>query len=378
MSYDNPNFTILTSGGCNSFCSFCTDPMKRKASLQYVANLVTTITSALPAHIRQVSISGGEPTLSPDLPAILSLVSLSRRFDKVVLTTNGARLRKFLPLLSRTINHLNVSRHGIGYEACTKVFGTDKIITDQDLKEAAFELNKAGIDVNLNHVYSKDSALTVQYVLDYLDYARSVGATSVSFRYDQNENSLEPTYLEKLFSDWKVTTQGGCPVCRSHTVLVGGFPVVFKASFAEPSKAIADVYELIYHITGVLSTDWEGLQEFTPAKAQAYSAEFARDQFKQHAVVAHAVAAPSSPARGRAARARAPVQVSAVSPSPVVPSAGGGCGGSFGGSCRASSAVAFVPEFERPKNAYLLATDFGGGCGGSFGGGCGGSSGSGC
>jgi molybdenum cofactor biosynthesis enzyme MoaA len=157
-------------------------------------------------------------------------VKMSRRFDKVVLTTNGSRLLQHLDVIKRTVNHLNVSRHAIGYEANTRVFGTRAIISDADLGAAAFELNKAGIDVNLNHVYGKDSSLTVQYVLDFIEYARSVGATSVSFRYDQNENSLEPTYLENLFSEWKATHAGGCPVCRNHTVLVGGFPVVFKAS----------------------------------------------------------------------------------------------------------------------------------------------------
>ena len=341
MSYDNPNFTIITDGGCNSFCSFCTDPMKRKASPDYLANLLTALEHSLPAHFRQVSISGGEPTLSPSLKTILNMLKLAKRFDKVVLTTNGARLPEFVSVLKGTINHLNVSRHAIGYEANTKVFGTRQIITDEKLKAAAFELNKAGIDVNLNHVYGKDSRLTVDYVLEYIQYAKSVGATSVSFRYDQNENSLAPTYLEKLFSDWKIVNQGGCPVCRNHTVLVGGFPVVFKASFAEPSKAIDDVYELIYHINGKLTTDWEGDNEFTPDQAQRYVPDYLANRFKHHTVVPHLVKAPNSPPRGKKA---SPVSHVVVVPSSVASrkfvaspkqqtaSSGGGCGGGCGSS----------------------------------------------
>lgn len=309
MSYDNPNFTIITSGGCNSFCSFCTDPFKRKADPSYLSNLVQILSTTLPAHFRQVSISGGEPTLSPDLPAILNLIKMSRHFDKVVFTTNGAKLMEHLALLKGTINHLNVSRHGIGYDANTKVFGTPQIISDEDLRLAAFELNKAGIDVNLNHVYTKDSKLTVQYVLDYIDYARSVGATSVSFRYDQGENSLAPTYLEELFSEWAVVNSGGCPVCRNHTVLVKGFPIVFKASFAEPSKAIDDVYELIYHITGKLTTDWEGHNEFTSEKAVSYVEDFTANPHKEHAVVAHTVAAPAPSVKGKKAASAPAVEV---------------------------------------------------------------------
>ncbi len=372
MSYDNPNFTILTSGGCNAFCAFCTDPMKRKASPSYLANLVEVLRHRLPDHFRQVSISGGEPTLSPDLSAILNLLKMSNHFEKVVLTTNGARLMQNIDLFRQTVNHLNVSRHAIGYEANTKVFGTRDIVSDADLKKACFELNKAGIDVNLNHVYTADSQLTVGYVLEYIDYARSVGATSVSFRYDQAENSLEPTYLEKLFSEWAVVRQGGCPVCRNHTVLVAGFPVVFKASFAEPSKAIDDVYELIYHISGALTTDWEGKNEFTPTRAAAYAKAYRANPHKQHAVVAHTVAASVQAPRGQRAPQRAPIQVvpsvtatvprpaktRTLADTPPTPGFGGGCGS--GGGCGNYASDDAVVEA-------------GGGCGGSgnFGGGCG-------
>ncbi len=354
MSYDNPNFTIITPGGCNSFCSFCTEPFKQKPSSDYLDNLVKVLNDGLPDHIRQCSISGGEPTLSPSLESILMQVKLSKRFKKVVLTTNGARLPKFVELFKHTVNHLNVSRHAIGYEANTKVFGTEQIVSDEDLKACSFELNKAGIDVNLNHVYGKDSNHTVQYVLDYIAYARSVGATSVSFRYDQNENSLEPTYLEKLFSEWAVVNAGGCPVCRNHTVLIGGFPVVFKASFAEPSKAIDDVYELIYHITGKLTTDWEGSREYTAAIASHYVQDFQANPHKRHDVVAHTVVAPNIPVKGQRVAPKRHVEVPAViapattaaAPAtvprpaktrsladiPVVSLAGGGCG-SYGGGC---------------------------------------------
>ena len=62
MSYDNPNFTIITPGGCNSFCGFCTEPFKQKAAPEYLTNLIEVLNNRVPAHIRQCSISGGEPT----------------------------------------------------------------------------------------------------------------------------------------------------------------------------------------------------------------------------------------------------------------------------------------------------------------------------
>lgn len=374
MSYDNPNFTIITTGGCNSFCDFCTDAFKRKPSPDYLPNLIDALSRRIPAHFTQVSISGGEPTLSPHLSAILELVKMSRRFQKVVLTTNGARLTENVELFKKTINHLNVSRHAIGYDENTKIFGTKDIVTDLKLKAAAFELNKAGIDVNLNHVYKKDSTLTMDYVFRYIEYARSVGATSVSFRYDQNQNSLEPTYLEKLFSDWVAVNQGGCPVCRNHTVLVNGFPVVFKASFAEPSKAIDDVYELVYHITGKLTTDWEGQREFTADMAKAYTEDFAANPHKQHAVVTHSVAVPNNPARGKKMAATSHATVTASAPSrtiPIHPSPVAGAGKSR--NAKSSSTSKAVKVSAGSSGTRAMREPVGGGCGGGFGfgGGCG-------
>lgn len=243
MSYDNPNFTVIMPGGCNSTCSFCTDPYNGKASNDYLANLMAILadTDKLPEHFTQVSISGGEPTLSPLLGAVMMALKLSNRFTKIVFTTNGAKLKTALPVLKETIDHINISRHAIGYDANSKIFGTKKIVTDEELPVLTQELRQAGIDVNFNHVYTKeeDREITKQYVLDYVAYAKKMGATSVSFRYDQNENSLKQTRLESLFADYKIVKKGGCPVCRNHTILIDSFPVVFKASYAEPSNTIA-------------------------------------------------------------------------------------------------------------------------------------------
>ena len=43
--------------------------------------------------------------------------------------------------------------------------------------------------------------------------------------------------------------------------MVSGIPVIFKASFVEPSKTIGAVYELIYHPSGKLTSDWSGENE---------------------------------------------------------------------------------------------------------------------
>lgn len=262
MSKYNYNFTIITSGGCNAKCDFCTDPMNYKASPDYMRNMLNVLGGSLPEQFNQLSISGGEPTISPDFGRILLRVGRSRYFKKKVLTTNGTKLLDFIELIGENIHHVNVSRHGVGYEKNVKVFKNKQIISDENLKNACAGLSKYGVDVNLNWVYSEDDFLTKYDVLEYVEYAKGVGAAKVTFRHDQNTNSLDETSLEKCFSDYNVVESGGCPVCRSKTILVNGMYVTFKSSFAEPGNEVGELYELIYHPSGKLTTDWEGKNEF--------------------------------------------------------------------------------------------------------------------
>ena len=254
---EEPNFSIITPGGCNSHCVFCTDPMNYKASPDYLDNLTTALSKKDPKFNR-VSITGGEPTLSPLLKEILMLSRIY--FDKVVFTTNGTKLLENANLISNLIDHLNISRHGIGYEDNVKVFKQKNIPTDEALKESIPIFLENGVDVNFNHVYGPDSQLTKEYVLDYIEYVKSLNGTSISFRYDQNLNTLSNTEIEKIFlEDYEIVRKGECKVCRNFAMIINGITVVWKSSFANPEIWMDnnEVYEYVFHTDGVLRQGWE-------------------------------------------------------------------------------------------------------------------------
>lgn len=330
MSVENPNFTIITSGGCAASCDFCTDSYSRKASPDYIKNLKHILNSdgLFPDNFVQCSISGGEPTTSPDLKQILDIVKKCGRFEKIVFTTNGHKLLQHAEFIADHINHLNVSRHAIGYEKNVPIFKTKHIISDEDLVKVARIMNKRGVDVNLNHVYTKDTQYTEDYVYDYVAYAKSVGASVVSFRYDQNENSLAPTYLEEIFKDYRIVNQGGCPVCRNHTVMVSGMPVVFKASFAEPSQTINQMYELIYNIDGKLYLDWEGKMPYHKEETVDDIEKLIKQHAQEELVKELAKPQPKEKVQKRTRPKRDWADIFGGSSS-----AGGGCGSSRGGGC---------------------------------------------
>lgn len=256
------NFTVIMSGGCRAKCGFCTDPMNRPASQDYILNLAKFLGNK-PNFLKEVSISGGEPTASPHFGPITTM--LRAFFPKVVLTTNGEKLQQpdVMNYIVRNINHLNLSRHGRNYQEVLEVFKTRSIPDDYIVRGIISNLNKSQIDVNLNHVYTTaDTHIDVNYIRDYVKYAKELGASSVTFRFDHSENDLGLTPAEiSLISAGYVFKQTACPVCRSMTFLVDGMTVNMKASMLETINDKEGIHEVIYHINGKLTADWAAEKE---------------------------------------------------------------------------------------------------------------------
>ena len=74
----NPNLSIVMPGGCNGKCDFCFW-QKTKPCGGYLEKLTGVFTS-LPSQFSQLSITGGEPTLSPYLENVLNLIDRWFRF----------------------------------------------------------------------------------------------------------------------------------------------------------------------------------------------------------------------------------------------------------------------------------------------------------
>ena len=263
MKKYNYNFSIITTGGCSSSCSFCTDPFNVRPSPNYLRNLSEVIFSKerLPSIFNQVSVTGGEPTQSPDFQQICLLLMSDKmrehpQFKKRILTTNGWKLGKYIDIVGDVFHHINISRHGIGDDENFKVFGGKNIATDEEIKEYCSVLSKKGVDVNFNHVYSTN--LGMEYVKEYIRYAKSLNVTKVTFRFDQNTNQMEMSELEQeVAEEYTQVESGGCPVCREACYLIDGMYVTFKNSCAEPTQELGgELYEIIYHVDGNLYKDW--------------------------------------------------------------------------------------------------------------------------
>lgn len=251
---ETPNLTLVLPGPCNASCSFCT--WKRESDESGFLDAFYKLVYHLPPEFTQISISGGEPTLSPVLPDVLAGIEILKaqgRITKAVLTTNGSNLSAAMGLLSPAINHVNISRHHYSGDANSDVF---KCKIPTDIQGIVGYLECKAIDVNLNCVLYADKDENFMY--DYLSFARIAHIRSVTFRNTYN-NYKEGRILKYLRSHYKPVSVSSCPVCRTEEYLVQGVKVRCHLSDEEPTNNINlndELYELILHPDGTLSKDW--------------------------------------------------------------------------------------------------------------------------
>jgi len=286
----NPNLSIIVPGRCNEHCNFCfwkRDPDEVKDVDVYTAALDKTL-SSLTEQFTQISITGGEPTISPYFKPILDILSSHRdQFKKVVLTTNGSVPKKCNPAdylenlvldIDGVVDYVNISVHH--YDAAYNNFifkgerGTARpSIQHSTTNLALFNklLNKSGVPSNANCVLTDTLLFTETLlnadikcrgpkgnILKYISNMKDYGFSSITFRKPHTCNSgLEPSLVEGEFSDYKVIGESRCPVCVAKTQIIEGMYITWKRSIVEPSEELENlIYELIIHPDGKVYADW--------------------------------------------------------------------------------------------------------------------------
>lgn|SRR5512145_229002 len=248
----SPNLSLVLPGECNAKCAFCFWSSQWQEHPSEYLRRLDAILSRLPDAFQQVSITGGEPTMSPVLGAVLDRLKRSRhKFTKVVLTTNGYTLDRFIGQLDGAVDFVNISRHSRSDLENVGVFGTVSVPSTDELTRAIDRLNTIGIPVTLSKVILKSD--TADSILRFLGYARSAGASQVFLR--KPHGDLLPHPIEEHFERWRAT-ESSCPVCLTRSQVIVGMPVVWKRGILEPSDL--GFHEAIVQPNGKLTSDWQG------------------------------------------------------------------------------------------------------------------------
>jgi MoaA/NifB/PqqE/SkfB family radical SAM enzyme len=165
------------NAGCE-FCNFALDVLPR-ADWRYVrlddARRAIDVLSNL--FIRYLIVSGGEPTLHPDLDAIID--HARRRHMAVLLVTNGSRLtpQRCRELVTAGVSSLVISVDAATASAHEKNRGLARVC--QRIREANAELKSLGIQATASVTMSR-------LVSDYealAEFLRELGFGTVTFSY---------------------------------------------------------------------------------------------------------------------------------------------------------------------------------------------------
>ena len=150
---------LSVTDACNFQCQYCLPdgyqrPAERPALLS-IEEITRLLASLSELGIEKVRLTGGEPTLRPDLiPMIESLAALPD-ISTIALSTNGFRLKKLASdLINAGLSSANISVDSLKPERFKKLTGQDRL---SDVMQGIFTLFELGLTaVKINTVLLKD------------------------------------------------------------------------------------------------------------------------------------------------------------------------------------------------------------------------------
>lgn len=144
---------------CNFRCAYCLPDGYRKSAAGFldVAEIARLVAGFAALGVTKVRLSGGEPSVRPDLPDIIGAVAGTPGVDKVALTTNGWRLnQKVGGWREAGLTHLNVSVDSLDPAVFARITGHDRLSDILEGVDAALGLGFGA--VKLNAVLLRDTA----------------------------------------------------------------------------------------------------------------------------------------------------------------------------------------------------------------------------
>lgn len=259
-----PNFTIITPGPCNAKCGFCfwnAKDGKIKPPSDYFSSLRDVIKAVPYSICPALSLSGGEPTISPHFENILKVIDLvPRQWDRVVLTTNGSNLNKWLdnPTFARVITNINISRHHFDDRKNRDIFHSNIVPGVEQIREMVNKYGKK-YKFNINCVTSETTDSDFIYRM-LMQATFELKLPSISFRKEAGDVSPSPVEREFVKKFGSVSSNN-CPVCRTTIQDNDGFKIMWKGSHPEPSQHLNKLYELVFHPNGKVYADWSRKQD---------------------------------------------------------------------------------------------------------------------
>lgn len=160
-------FHIIVPYNCNASCEFCThikckNPLKLKNWFKKLAFVI----ECMPSTIKSTIITGGEPSLFPDLGEVIKMTNNTH----TILETNATGFIKGIPTeVLMGIDQVNIIRNGISDHANRLMFKCDDVPTTEQLKSIIEQLQHVAVKVNITKLISHQHSNT-KFLENYFKY----------------------------------------------------------------------------------------------------------------------------------------------------------------------------------------------------------------
>ena len=267
-----PNLSIILPGNCDVKCKFCTwragATMGASVHDKYLSR-IKHILDTLPPYFISISLTGGEPLLSPYLWGVLDIID-KKRWQRVGITTNATHLtNEILDKFQDKLDFINISRHHYDDEINATVFDGDNIPTTEQLTRINQYAYSIGIPVSYNTVLTKYLSVEKSEIEKFVKFAYKTHARGINFRKIQGKiTNTDPSSHEALYLNDPTYVNYPCPVCRTASTFIHNMRISWKAAVLEPSLNLGYWFEGVLHPNGVLSGDWDGIMVGEPDELQ--------------------------------------------------------------------------------------------------------------
>ena len=146
---------ISVTDRCNFRCLYCMPeeglPWLPKAEILTYEEITEIVTQLAPLGLRRVRITGGEPTIRPQLETLIRMLRAVPQVEDIALSTNGAKLVTMAgPLKAAGLDRVNISADSLRPERIVAIARRDLGFNPVEVIDAA---HTAGLDpVKINVV----------------------------------------------------------------------------------------------------------------------------------------------------------------------------------------------------------------------------------
>lgn len=238
---------------CDLVCGYCPveEGMENRVPLPLAGRRLTTeeylrnLAAIAAAGVRGVSFTGGEPTLRPDLADLLA--GARPLFDRVELTTNGAKLAKVADVVAGHVDLLKVSLDAVDADAVAALTGRGHAFANA-VASIRWAVD-AGVPLGINAVLMRGTAAELDTTIDFAR-GLTVAATApvhlslLDFYYSPSRRELwQEQWLPTSAVMRLLTDRYGPPVeqdrfgCRFFWFDADGLSVRLKDSFSATMRA---------------------------------------------------------------------------------------------------------------------------------------------